>query len=90
MSQWTFFSNYGHVLFLICQEPDLRIRDIARKVNITDRAVQRILHDLVEEGYLTIEKAGRRNHYVPNMRAHLRHELEAGLTIQELLKILKK
>ena len=90
MSQWTFFSNYGHVFFLICQEPDLRIRDIAKKVNITERAVQRILHDLVEEGYLTIEKEGRRNHYVANISAHLRHDLESGLTIQDLLQIFTK
>jgi len=85
MSQWTFLSNHAHVLFLLCQHPDLRMRDIAERVNITERAVQRIVHDLVEEGYLVIHKEGRRNHYEPMLDAHLRHSLEAGITIGDIL-----
>ena len=85
MAHWTFLSNHAHVLFLICQHPDLRMRDIAEKVNITERAVQRLVHDLVEESYLTIHKEGRRNHYEPNLEAHLRHPLESGITIGDLL-----
>ena len=85
MSNWTFLSNHAHVLFLLCQHPDLRMRDIAEKVNITERAVQRLVHDLVEEGYLTIRKEGRRNHYEPSLDASLRHPLEAGITIADIL-----
>ena len=85
MSQWTFLSNHAHVLFLLCRSPDMRMRDVALKVNITERAVQRIVHDLVEEGYLTIHKEGRRNHYEPALDAGLRHPLEAGITIGDLL-----
>ena len=85
MSGWTFFSNHAHVLLLLCEEPDLRMRDIAVRVGITERAVQRIIHDLVEEGYLQVEKEGRRNHYEANLDAHLRHPLEEGVTIRELL-----
>jgi len=90
MSQWTFLSNHAHVLFLLCQHPDLRMRDIAEKVRITERAVQRIVHDLVEERYLEIQKEGRRNHYKPKLDAHLRHPLEAGITIADLLTGLRK
>lgn len=86
MSTWTFFSNHAHVLLLVCREPDLRMRDIAERVDITERAVQRIVHDLVEEGYLAVSKEGRRNHYEPDLAAHLRHPLEAGVTIGELLE----
>ena len=89
MSNWTFLTNHGHVLFLLCQQPDLRMREIAEKVNITERAVQRIIHDLVEEGYLSIEKEGRRNHYEPTLSANLRHPLEAGITIGDLLEGLR-
>ena len=85
MSQWTFLSNHAHVLFLLCKQPDLRMRDIAERVNITERAVQRVVHDLVEEGYLVIHKEGRRNHYEPMLDAHLRHPLEAGITIGDIL-----
>lgn len=90
MSQWTFLSNHAHVLFLVCQHPDLRMRDIAERVNITERAVQRIVHDLVEEGYLVIHKEGRRNHYEPILEAHLRHPLEDAITIGDVLSAMQQ
>ncbi len=62
------------------------MRDIADRVDITERAVQRIVHDLVEAGFLSIMKEGRRNHYTPNLDAHLRHPLESGATIGQLLQ----
>ena len=52
-SQWTFLSNYGHVLVALARDPDARVRDIAGNVGITERAVQQIIGELVEEGYLT-------------------------------------
>jgi len=85
-ASWTFLSNHAHVLVLLCNEPDLRMRDIADRVCITERAVQRIIHDLVEEGYLAVRKEGRRNHYDINFEAHLRHPLEAGVTIRQFLE----
>ncbi len=84
MASWTFLSNHAHVLLLICQDKDLRMRDIAAKVDVTERAVQRIVHDLVDGGYLEVSKEGRCNHYEPNLDAHLRHPLEAGATIRDL------
>ena len=89
MSTWTFLSNHAHILLLLCLEPDLRMRDVAQRVGITERAVQRIIHDLVEEGYLSVHKEGRRNHYEPNLDAHLRHPLEAGVTIRQLLSSIR-
>lgn len=85
MASWTFLSNHAHILVLVCREPDLRMRDIADRVNITERAVVRIIHDLVAEGYLSVTKEGRRNHYDPNLGATLRHPLEAGVTIDQFL-----
>ncbi|MEN0065753.1 MAG: MarR family transcriptional regulator [Myxococcota bacterium] len=89
-STWTFLSNHAHVLVLLCREPDLRMRDIAGRVRITERAVQRIVHDLVEEGYLHVRKEGRRNHYDINYAAHLRHPLEEGVTIRQFLAGLER
>lgn len=85
-STWTFLSNHAHVLVLLCREPDLRMRDIASRVRITERAVQRIVHDLVEGNYVRVRKEGRRNHYDINFDAHLRHPLEAGVTIRQFLE----
>ncbi len=86
MAGWTFFSNHAHVLLLVCREPGLRMRDIAERVDITERAVQRIVHDLVDAGYLDVHKEGRRNRYTANLDAPLRHPLEAGATIGDLLR----
>jgi len=61
------------------------MRDVATQVGITERAVQRIIHDLVEEGYVVASKCGRRNHYEPVLGAHLRHPLESRVTIKQLL-----
>lgn len=85
MSGWTFLSNHAHVLLLLAREPDLRMRDVAEKVDVTERAVQRIVHDLVEEGYLDKVKEGRCNHYEVRLDAHLRHPLEAGTSIRDLV-----
>ena len=89
MSRWTFLTNHCHVFFLICSDPDVRIRDMAKSVQITERAVQSIIHDLVEDGYLVITKEGRRNHYAPQLHQHLRHPLESGITIRQLIAALQ-
>ena len=52
MGDWTFLTNHAHVLLSISRDPDIRIRDLAERVGITERAAQRILTDLVEQGYL--------------------------------------
>lgn len=82
---WTFLTNHAHVLVCIADEPDMRGRDIADAVGITERAAQAIVADLVAEGYVTRTREGRRNRYQVNPDAPLRHPLEADHTIGELL-----
>lgn len=82
---WTFLTNHAHVLVCIAEEPDIRGRDIATRVGITERAVQAIVADLVREGYVTRTRHGRRNRYAVNPDAPLRHPLEQDHTIGELL-----
>ena len=84
---WTFLSNYGHVLVSLSRDPDARMRDVAEAVGITERAVQQIAHDLVEQGYLRKSKIGRRNRYSVVTQAHFRHDLEAGLTVGRFLDL---
>jgi hypothetical protein len=60
---WSFLSNYGRVLLVIARRPDLRLREIAQEAGITSRAVQTIVTDLVEAGYLERRREGRRNAY---------------------------
>ena len=83
-AHWTFLTNHGHVLLCLARAPDRRIRELAEEVGITERAVQRILRDLTEGGYLCVEKEGRRNHYIVRHEAPLRHPIEARHTVGEL------
>lgn len=85
---WTFFSNHAHVLFAVAADPEARLRDLAERVGITERAVQRILSDLQAEKYVTVTKAGRRNRYKVNSRPPLRHPIERHRTVKALLEFI--
>lgn len=82
---WTFLTNHAHVLVCIAEEPDIRGRDIAERVGITERAAQGIVADLVADGYVSRSKEGRRNRYEVHPDAPLRHPLENDHTVGELL-----
>jgi hypothetical protein len=88
-TEWTFLSNHSHVLFCIAFWADIRIRDIAVKVRITERAVQRIVVDLERGGYLKRERVGRQNHYRLEPGLHLRHPLEHHVEVGRLLTVLQ-
>ncbi len=86
--QWTFLSNHGHVIVALGRDREARMRDVAQAVGITERAVQQIVRDLVDGGYLRKTKGGRRNHYAVVRKAHLSaHELESRLTVGEFLDL---
>lgn len=84
---WTFLTNHAHVLICLVREPNLRLRDVAERVGITERGVQRIVTDLEEAGVLTRHRDGRRNHYQVHAFRHLRHPIEAHCTISQLLEM---
>jgi DNA-binding MarR family transcriptional regulator len=85
---WTFFSNNAHVLVCLTQTPQPTTREIAIKVGITERAVQRIVMRLVEAGVLKVMKDGRRNRYELDLDQQLRHPLESHKTIGEFLRLI--
>jgi DNA-binding MarR family transcriptional regulator len=86
-SSWTFLSNHAYVLFCIAAEPEIRMRDVAARVGITERAVQRIVAELEEGGYVTITRSGRRNRYTVNANAPLRHPIESHRTVGNLIEL---
>lgn len=86
---WTFLTNHAHVLIALHRNSELRQRDISYAVGITIGAVQRIIDDLEADGYITRTKVGRRNQYKINPKRPLRHPLEAGHSVDELLAILE-
>ena len=83
---WTFLTNHAHVLICIHQDHSIRTREIAERVGITERAVQRIVSELGEAGYLTRERDGRRNRYTVHAGQPLRHPVEAHCLLSSLLK----
>lgn len=85
---WTFLTNHARVLRCVADDPGIRIRDIATAVSITERAAQRIVAELVEAGYLTRTRTGRRNRYHLNPDLPLRHPLDRDHHIGELLDLL--
>ena len=89
-SGWTFLSNHAHVLIALAVEPDLRLREIAARVGITERSVQNLLADLEDEGLVTRVRAGRRNRYSLHLDRPLRHPLEAHCRVRELIEMVTK
>ena len=83
---WTFLTNHAHVLIAISRDPELRQRDISQLVGITEGAVQRILHELEDAGFLVRERVGRRNRYHVDADHPLRHPLERDHTVAEILR----
>jgi len=88
LPSWTFLTNHAHVLIAISRKPEIRQRDIAYVVGITVGAVQRIIHELEDGGYLESERVGRRNRYTIITDRPLRHPLEDQHTIHELISAL--
>lgn len=89
MADWTFLTNHAHVLLCVARDQSVRHRDVAESVGITERAAQRIVADLVDAGYLERTREGRRNRYQLHPELPLRHPLERGHQIGEILSVLQ-
>ena len=85
---WTFVTNHTQVLLCLAQDPHVRLRDVADRVGITERAAQRILADLVEAGYVDRARIGRRNAYTIRRDLAMRHVAQLGHEIGDLLDLL--
>jgi predicted ArsR family transcriptional regulator len=86
--QWRFVTNHTQVLLCIARDGDVRLRDVAETVGITERAAQRIVADLVNEGFVERRRVGRRNHYSIDRRAKMRHPAQMNHEIGDLLELL--
>jgi hypothetical protein len=63
VTQWSFLTNYGRALLCIVHDPEVRLRDIATSLGITERSAYAIVSDLADAGYIVKERDGRRNRY---------------------------
>lgn len=87
--QWTFLTNHAQVLLSIARNREATAREIALQVGITERAVQRILRDLHDAGYITHTRYGRQNRYEINADAPMRHPAQQGHPVRELIDVLR-
>lgn len=83
---WTFLSNYAHVLICLAQNSRIRLRDVADRVGITERTAVRLVTQLDEAGIVIRVKDGRRNRYLINTHKPLRHPIESHCSVGELLE----
>ena len=88
MSEWTFLSNHALVLSYIARHSRVTARELANVVGITERATRKIIADLLETGYITKKREGRRNSYRINPDLDLRHPIHAETGVGELLEAL--
>ena len=87
---WTFLTNHTQVLLCIAQNrSDVTLRDVAQIVGVTERAVQRIVADLAAAGIIERRRVGRRNHYLINRSATMRHAAQAEHRVGPLLDLLR-
>lgn len=89
-SQWTYLTNHTHVLVCLVKHGDMKMREIAQLVGITERAVQRIILELEAGGAVVRERHGRSNRYQVNLDVPLRHNLEGEHTLGELLSMINQ
>ena len=85
---WTFLTNHAQVLLCLAEDADIRLRDVAERVGITERACQRILAELVAAGYVKTAREGRRNRYTVDREHAMRHSAQVGYEIGALLEAL--
>ena len=86
--RWTFLTNHAHVLILLSQDSSLVLREVALRIGITERAVQRIIADLEQDGFIEREKVGRKNQYRILSKRPLRHPVESHRSIGDLIALI--
>jgi DNA-binding MarR family transcriptional regulator len=85
---WTFLTRHAQVLLCIADDPGIRLREIGERVGVTERAAHRIVGELVEAGYLTRERRGRRNQYTIRPQLPLPDRLAREQSVGDLLGVL--
>lgn len=88
MLKWTFITNHAAVLSFISRHPMITGHELALEVGISERAVRRIISELLDAGYIAKKREGRRVRYEVKRQAPLRHKIHTDKTVRELLNVL--
>jgi len=88
VGDWSFLTNHARALLCIADDPDIRLRDLAAALGVTERTAYGIVVDLTQAGYVLKEKDGRRNRYQIQKHQPLRDSISRERTIGEMLNLL--
>jgi MarR family len=88
VADWSFLTNHARVLLCIAHDPGIRLRDIAARLNITERSAHGIITDLTKAGYVVKQRDGRRNRYQIEANLPLREPVSREPAIGEVLAVL--
>jgi predicted transcriptional regulator of viral defense system len=88
VAQFAFLTNHGAALLCIAEDPRIRMRDIAAVVEVTERAAQRIVSDLIVAGYVARTRAGRRNIYTVRTDLPIALPTQRDVDLKSLLSVL--
>jgi DNA-binding MarR family transcriptional regulator len=86
--RWTFLTGHGHALIVITRDPNIRLREIAVELGVTERTAQAIVNDLVDAGYVGRTRVGNRSRYEVHTERPFRHPVERDHAVGELLRVL--
>jgi hypothetical protein len=85
---FAFLTNHGLALLCIAEDPKIRMRDIASAIDITERAAQRIVADLIAAEYVSRSRIGRRNEYTVRTDLPLTLPNQRDVDLGSLLNVL--
>lgn len=88
MADWSLLTNHGRLLLAIENEPGLRVRDMAERLDLSERGVALILRDLREAGYVTAQREGRRTYYSVVPEKPMRTDYLRDRSVGQLLALL--
>lgn len=88
VAPWSYLTNHARALICVAMDPDVRLRDIATALGITERSAYGIVTDLVEAGSIVKDKFGRRNRYQIQGDMPLREPVGGERTVGELVDLM--
>ncbi len=84
---WRLMASHGIVLFYLAARPETTMREMAESLDLTERQIARIVRDLADADFLSIDRQGRRNTYRVNPRASFRHPLLNSVSVGAVLEV---
>jgi hypothetical protein len=85
---WNLMATHGIVLFYIAANPESTMRQMSEALNLTERRIAQVVRDLANEGYLTVQRNGRRNSYSVNPEAPFRHPTLSHITLGKFVEMM--